>query len=395
MDTKCLTTRLINGCNRASILQIEFNSNSLNKKLFRELNEVLTFIEQFQATNDQGSIDGVVFSSKKDKIFLAGADLFEMEGILDMDDRYIGEVINVGQETFERIANLKIPTVACINGICLGGGYELTLACDYRISSQDAKIGLPEVNLGILPAWGGTTRLPKLIGLVNASQIILGGTPQAAKPALKKGMIDRIHHREYMVDTAVELIRDGKIKPRDPKILVNQIIRSVVIHKARKTIDRKTKGNYPAPYKILDVLNDSMSLSHNDGLKAEKEAFLELVKTPEMKNCLRIFFLQEKYKKYKAFDIDTKPVNTVTVVGAGTMGAGIAQWLACKGKKVFLKEINDDWVAKGLKVIGDLFVQGVRRHKFDRSVARTGISNIIPVTHDNVSLASSDLVIDR
>ena len=256
---------------------------------------MLSFVEQFQATGDEESIDGVVFSSKKDKIFLAGADLFEMKDLLDLDDRFLGEVINMGQSTFNRIEDLKIPTVACINGICLGGGYELALACDYRIACNDAKIGLPEVNLGILPAWGGSTRLPKLTGLPTALQVILGGSPQAAKPALKKGMIDKLQHREYMVDTAVELIRSGKVKQRDPKVWTNQLTGLVAFRKAKSTVLQKTKGNYPAPLKIIEVLSECQALSRRDSLLKEKEAFLSLVKTPAMRNCLRIFFLQEKY----------------------------------------------------------------------------------------------------
>ena len=394
MDTKCVKTRLINGCKRASILHIELNSNSLNKTLFNELNDVLSFVEQFQATGDEESIDGVVFSSKKDKIFLAGADLFEMKDLLDLDDRFLGEVINMGQSTFNRIEDLKIPTVACINGICLGGGYELALACDYRIACDDAKIGLPEVNLGILPAWGGSTRLPKLTGLPTALQVILGGSPQAAKPALKKGMIDKLQHREYMVDTAVELIRSGKVKQRDPKVWTNQLTGLVAFRKAKSTVLQKTKGNYPAPLKIIEVLSECQALSRRDSLLKEKEAFLSLVKTDAMRNCLRIFFLQEKYKKYSPYNIETKPIDTTAVIGAGTMGAGIAQWFASRGKKVYLKEVNNEAAAKGMKTIGDLFVQGVRKHKFDRPTARDGIANVIPVTTNNVSLRDTDLVVE-
>lgn len=393
MDTKCVTTKLINGCNKASVLLIELDTNSLNKQTFRELNDVLSFVEQFQATGDSESIDGLVFASKKDKIFLAGADLFEMKDLLDLGDRFLGVVIDTGQDTFNRIADLKIPTVACINGICLGGGYELSLACDYRIATSDAKIGLPEVNLGILPAWGGTTRLPQLIGLIDALTVILSGAPQAAKPALKKGMIDKIQHREYLVDTAVSLIRSGKVTKREPKVILNKLISSVALRKARSNVTAKTKGNYPAPYKVIDVMGETLSLSRKDSLNLEKEAFLELVKTEQMRNCLRIFFLQEKYKKQKVHDIETKPINTAAVIGAGTMGAGIAQWLTCKGKKVYLKEVCDELIAKGLKVIGDLFVQGVRRHKFDRPTARNGIANIVPVT-DNTVLRDADVLIE-
>ena len=396
MDKELITTKLINGCNRASILSIEFNTNSLNRRAFNELGTILTMVEKYQATDDQGSIDGVVFSSKKDKIFLAGADLFEMKELLDTDiegNRFLSTVIEVGQETFNRIADLKIPTVACINGVCLGGGYELALACDYRIASPDAKIGLPEVNLGILPAWGGTTRLPRLVGIINALQITLTGAPQAAKPALKKKMIDKIQHREYLVRTAVDLIRSNKIQKRDPIVIMNTVTKRISCTKARANVTQKTKGNYPAPYKIIDVMCNSLQSSHKDSLEAEREAFLELIQTKEMRNLLRIFFLQEKSKKLMVDDFKTGYINNVVVVGAGTMGAGIAQWLASKGKKVYLKEVSHSLVAKGLKTIGKLFVQSVQKHKLDRPTARHGIANVIPVVGDN-TLLDAELVIE-
>ena len=397
MDKGCIITKLINGCGKSSILSIQFNTNSLTREVFNELRSVLTMVERYQSTGDTESIDGVIFSSKKNKIFLAGADLFEMKDLIDApDDRMIGAVIDVGQETFDRISNLKIPTVACINGMCLGGGYELALACDYRIACSDAKIGLPEVNLGILPAWGGTTRLPPLVGLIKALHIVLSGTPFAAKPALKKGMIDKILHREHMVNAAVSLIRGGKVVKRDPIIFKNTIIRGVVSRKAKANVNRKTKGNYPAPDKIIDVMHASLQCSRKDALRAEKKAFLDLIKTPEMRNLLRVFFLQERSKKLKPcnakFTVPTMESQAV-VLGAGTMGAGIAQWLSSRGIDVLLKDINNKAVSAGLKQIGNLYVDGVRNHKLDRPAARAGLARVTSAT-DDINLSNKDIVIE-
>ena len=394
MDHKMLTTKLINGCNKASILHIEFNTNSLNKKTFRELNDVLNFVEQFQATDNSDSINGVIFSSKKKNIFLAGADLFELSTLLDTP-KAIEVVIEYGQETFTRISKLTIPTVACIHGACLGGGYELALACDYRIASNEqcTKIGLPEVTLGILPAWGGTTRLPRLIGLTKSLKVILGGAASAAKPALKLGLIDKLQHKELLVGTAVKLIRSNKISAKDPEVTCGLIFGGIILNQAKKMVTKKTKGNYPAPYKIIEVLRQSVKGSIADSLKLEKEAFMDLVETEEMKNLLRIFFLQEKYKKLTVTDCKTPSIDTCAVVGAGTMGAGIAQWLSSKGKKVYIKEVNEELVAKGLKTIGDLYVAGIHRHKFDRPTARASLANIVPVTA-NDKLHDTGIVIE-
>jgi len=397
-----ITTRLLNGRGKKSTLLVEINSNSLNGQVFDELNKVLDRVEMCQNAADvEDRIDGVVFASAKSKIFLAGADLFQLDKILSaedshMRDRMLEEVINRGQDTFARIEKLKVPTLAAINGACLGGGYELALACDYRIASNDksTKIGLPEVTLGILPAWGGSTRLPELIGIPNALNVILTGKQYAAKPAKKLGLIDEVVHKENLITKAVEIVREKK-RPENRRGWMHYALPvSVVTSKARSTVTSKTKGNYPAPLRIIDVIKKSNSIPRASSFALEKKIFIELCNTPHMRNLLRIFFLQEKSKRLVVSNTSIqKPIRDAVVVGAGTMGAGIAQWLSSRGLNVTLKDVDDKSVCNGLKKIGKLYVDGVRGYKFDRPTARSGLSRVTAATTD-IPLRNKDIVIE-
>lgn len=388
-----INIKLVNGISKSSVAVVEFNSNAITGDFLKRLNEILTHIEEFQHADDDMKITGVVFTSKKDKIFLAGADLYTLKKCLGVP-MLIREIIELGQDTFTRIQNLDIPTVAAINGICLGGGLELALACDYRICSNDpsTKLGLPEVNLGFLPAWGGTTRLPRVIGLPNALTAILTGKQYAPKPAKKIGLVSNIVHKENLESAGVAIARGKTPKPRK-KSFVEYIPSAVVFDKAKKNVLKLTQGNYPAPLDIIEVMKEMMDLNVTDSLKLEKETFIELSSTPECTNLLRIFFMQERSKKLKVINADVKPVTDVAVLGAGTMGAGIAQWLSCRGSNVLLKDIKQELVSEGLKTIGKLYVAGVHSHAFDRPTARDGLARITSTT-DDVNLHNKDLVIE-
>src|SRR5437868_5710683 len=179
------------------------SANVFNKATLDELDSHLDFI------TGEEQIKGVVLTSAKSSIFVAGADIKSIAKNTGESD--LREFIELGQCVFNRIASLKIPTVAAIHGACVGGGYEVCLACDYRIASPEktTKIGLPETQLGILPAWGGSTRLPRLIGLPKALDIILAGKTVAARQALKYGMVDELAPREYLLEVARKRILSG------------------------------------------------------------------------------------------------------------------------------------------------------------------------------------------
>jgi 3-hydroxyacyl-CoA dehydrogenase/enoyl-CoA hydratase/3-hydroxybutyryl-CoA epimerase len=387
-----VTTRLINGAGNPSTLIVNFESNSLNNQAFKELHEVIDRVEQLQNSDPSNKIDGVIFTTTKPKIFLAGADLFFLRDNIDMT-MILSTVIDVGQEMFSRIENLKVPTVAAIHGACLGGGLELALACDYRICSNDkaTKLGLPEVTLGILPAWGGCTRLPELVGVPNALQAILTGKQYAPKPAKRLGLVDDVVHRENLISTSIDIITGKKkFKRKFFKTFAPDWLAARV---AKKNVLKKTKGNYPAPLRAIQVIRQSGTITKRDSLANEKQAFLDLCKTKEMRNLLNLFFMQEKSKKLLADGDKYARVNDVVVVGAGTMGAGIAQWVSSRGVNVLLKDVSDDLVNKGLQTIGDLYVRGVLGYKMDRPTARDSLARISTTTTD-VPLKDKDILIE-
>ena len=379
MDKECIKTEAID-----NILVVKFLVPALSSKVFSELNSVID--------NDVANHRGIIFTSNNSKLFLAGANLYEVDKILKQKDiEQARNIIRNGQDTFDRIQNLHIPTVAAIHGACLGGGYELALACDYRVAStgKETKIGLPEVTLGILPAWGGCTRLVPLIGLQEALTAILTGKLYAARPALKAGLVTKVCHKENIVSAAVNLIETLPAK----KVPSSWIPSSIVFNIAKKNVLTKTKGNYPAPLKIIDVLRQSISTTPSESLKLEEEAFLELVQTSVCRNLLDIFFMQERSKKLLSGDQKPIKLSEAVVVGAGTMGAGIAQWLTSRGVSTLLKDVNDECINRGLKQIGKLYVQGVRKYKFDRPAARDGLARLTTTT-GNITLKNKQIVIE-
>ena len=220
MDNSCVTSELVNGIGKRSTAVVYLNDNVLSLCVFRELNKMLDWIERYQDRPGDEKIDSVIFTSTKNKIFLAGADLYNLKSVLDdksiWGDRVLKTLIREGQQTFNRIERLKVTTVAAIHGACLGGGGELALACDYRICTNDksTKIGWPEVQLGILPAWGGTTRLPSLIGLPNALTAIQTGKMYAPNPAKRVGIVNHVVHKENLESTAITVAKNNKLQKR-------------------------------------------------------------------------------------------------------------------------------------------------------------------------------------
>jgi 3-hydroxyacyl-CoA dehydrogenase/enoyl-CoA hydratase/3-hydroxybutyryl-CoA epimerase len=371
-------------------------ANIFDQRTLDELNEHLDFLES------EKSLKGLIIRSAKLKIFIAGADLntFTQE----VSAERIAVVIERGQKTFDRIARLPYPSVAAIHGVALGGGFEIALACDYRIASSDSatKVGLPETNLGILPAWGGSTRLPKLIGLANALEAIMNGRQYSAGQALKLGMIDSIVHREQLTTVTTRKIQQSGAKKRSFKMHLSnrpplsQLIKS----QAEKKALARTRGHYPAPLKALEVACTSLNVSHEESLANEKNKFIELAFSETAQNLSGLFFLQERAKKLKLpKELEPVPasplkaVNRSLVVGAGLMGAGIAQWLSSRGIRVILKDVGPAPLGKGIQAIAKIYAEAVKRHLFSETDARNAFDRVIPV-YQEVPLHEIDLVIE-
>jgi 3-hydroxyacyl-CoA dehydrogenase / enoyl-CoA hydratase / 3-hydroxybutyryl-CoA epimerase len=360
-------------------------ANVLNEKIFGELNEQLDFIEEHE-----GTLRGVVFTSAKKSIFIAGADLNAFAS--NPDEERVEELILMGQETFNRIEDLKIPTVAAIHGACLGGGYELALACDHRVASADSatKIGLPETMLGILPAWGGSTRLPRLIGLPSAMGIILAGSVVVAKKALKLGMVNKVVFKENLQKSAVACLYNGKKKYK--KLWSNKFpISTIARRKATQNVMKKTNGLYPAPLEAIDVMVDGLAYDRSGSLELERGAFKRLLKTDVAENLVGVFFLQERSKKTKG----KKGYRThkSAVIGAGVMGAGIAQWVSSRGIPTILKDIKPEFVANGMKTIGKLYGAAVSKRVMTQTEAQSALDRITPLT-DTMPMTQVDFVVE-
>ncbi|MDF3058627.1 MAG: fadB [Rariglobus sp.] len=364
------------------------SANVFDRATLEELDAHLAVIEQ------QAILRGVLLVSAKDKIFIAGADLHEF--VRSPDPDALAAIVDLGHRVFTRLQQLHVPSVAAIHGACLGGGCELALACDWRVAStgKPTRIGLPETQLGILPAWGGSVRLPALIGLPAALGMILPGRQLVGIQARKLGLVDELAHPEYLLATARAFLERGK-RPR-PAFRASHLplARHLVATKARRDVLAKTRGHYPAPLKALEVCTASLGLPLTDALALEKAAFLELIRTPECRNLLSIFFLQERAKKLPAPAGSTaRPVHRVAVIGAGVMGAGIAQWTSARGLPVTLKDVAPGALAHGLHTAATLYREATQRHLLTRAEATAGLDRITPV-HTAVPLASIDLVIE-
>ncbi|HXB01226.1 MAG TPA: 3-hydroxyacyl-CoA dehydrogenase NAD-binding domain-containing protein [Opitutaceae bacterium] len=350
------------------------------------------------ALENETGLRGVILISAKPKIFIAGADLHALGQ--NTDAAALESIIDQGHRVFTRLGRLGIPSVAAIHGVCLGGGLELSLACDWRVASTDkaTKLGLPETQLGILPAWGGSTRLPKLIGLPAALGLILPGKQIVGAQALKLGLVDELAHPEYLSDVARKLLARGKRRARMRSLSSRAPFSLLVAKFARRDVLAKTRGCYPAPLVAIDVCTQAVGEPLEKGFAREKAAFLQLVHTPECRNLMDVFFLQDRAKKLAAPGAEyavrvIPPVKRTAVIGAGTMGAGIAQWISARGFPVQLKDVNPDALARGLHHIEKLYADAVKHRVFTQPEATAGFDRITPV-HTDMSLKGVDLVIE-
>jgi 3-hydroxyacyl-CoA dehydrogenase / enoyl-CoA hydratase / 3-hydroxybutyryl-CoA epimerase len=367
------------------------SANFFDYATLEELRQELDFIASSR------EVKGVILVSAKPTIFIAGVDLRRMtEGTSPSE---IKELLTFGQTQIHRLSQLPIPTVAAIHGAAMGGGYEIALACDYRLASPDSvtKIGLPETNIGLLPAWGGATRLPRLIGLPRALEFILAGKTVSARHALKLGLVDELVPAERFIRAAVQKIHQRKSHRPSHWLVNNPLTVALFAPPQRRRLLRKTRGHYPAVMKAFDVMTRGITKSISSSLALEREGILELARTDACHNLIRIFFMREHAKKRVVKDsmpqLEPKPVTRAAVIGAGVMGAGIAQWMSARGLPVILRDVNTEQVAKGMAGISKLYRDGVRHHIFTRREARDGFDRIYPAPME-VPLRQVDLVVE-
>ncbi|MFY9550936.1 MAG: 3-hydroxyacyl-CoA dehydrogenase NAD-binding domain-containing protein, partial [Thermoanaerobaculia bacterium] len=344
--------------------------NKFSAAVIAELADVLVRLSR------EARIRGLLIRSGKPDIFIAGADVKEF---LTVRPEEVREGIKRVQSLFEQLANLPYPTVAVINGACLGGGTELALACDYRLmsDSKKAQIGLPEVKLGIFPAWGGCTRLPRVVGLSAALDLILTGKSLDAKRARKIGLVDEAVPAPILESWARLFARSKLGTPKPPMLRKKKspgellledtpIGRRVVFSKARDRVMEQTGGHYPAPLEALEVIEEGYGKPIAVGLEAEGRHITRVFGREVQKNLLAIFFLTEEVKKETGVDdpaVKPREVSRVGVLGAGVMGGGIAQLAADKGLPARMKDIDPKALAHGFAAAASIWNEAVEKRR--------------------------------
>ncbi|MGR5528665.1 fatty acid oxidation complex subunit alpha FadJ [Vibrio alfacsensis] len=336
--------------------------NTLQAAFADEMKEI------FAELKDTSGIKGMIVHSLKPDNFVAGADVRMLEACTTAGEAEA--LAKQGQDLFQQLSDLPYPVVAAIHGPCLGGGLELALACDYRVctDSNVTKLGLPEVQLGLLPGSGGTQRLPRLIGLLPSLDLILTGKQLRAKKAKKLGVVDACVPETILLDVAKQLLEKGKVKGNKKQSIKEKLVsgsglgRKFVFEQAAKKANEKTRGNYPAMTAILEVIQHGLEKDFAQGQELEAKRFGELVMSSESKALRSIFFATTEMKKENGTDAEPAQVKKVGVLGGGLMGAGISHVTVTKAKTpVRIKDVSNDGVLNALNYNYKLFEKQRKR----------------------------------
>jgi 3-hydroxyacyl-CoA dehydrogenase/enoyl-CoA hydratase/3-hydroxybutyryl-CoA epimerase len=360
--------------------------NTIHDEVLDELNTILQDIVK------RDNVNGLILHSLKKKGFIAGADVKVFAELTDAEK--VGQFLTKGQTVFTRLESLPFPTVAMIDGFCMGGGLELALACDYRIASnhKDTRLGLPEVLLGIHPGWGGTVRLPKLIGGFDAlSKVMLTGQAIAAKRAKQIGFVDEVVALRQLKRAAIYYILNKPPKHR-PSFLQslsnNRWIRSFLANQIKRNVNKKvSQSHYPAPFAILSLWEKSFG-DNEHGMLKEVDSIRKLVtQNDTSRNLIRVFHLRERLKAFGK-DLDFKAQH-VHVIGAGIMGGDIAAWCALRDIRVTLQDQSFERIAPAIERAHQLFKKKLR----DPRLIKAAQDRLLP-DPDGHGVSRADVIIE-
>ena len=370
-----------------NFLELIFDSkkrpiNICDQATIEELINVLSIAK------NQSNINGLIFSSAKSS-FIAGADISELGQIFKANGSRLKIFFDRANMAFNKIESLPFPTIASIDGFALGGGFELCLACDFRILTSKAIVGLPETKLGIIPGWGGTVRLPRIIGLHKALEWIIAGKHKMPDEALLDGAVDAVVDSDLLLEESLKILKTAFDKKSDYKQRRNQKQKPLLLETTKiienkeffsKYISSKIGISYPAPLVVLEMVPRAISVSQDEAQTIEYEAFQELSKTPECRSLMGLF-INDQYVSSKAKRISrncSKIVSHVTVLGAGIMGGGIAYQNASKGFSVLMKDIDENSLLMGINEANKLLSNSISRGKISNSDAKNILSRIKP-----------------
>ena len=388
------------------------SQNTLKAEFVDDINQLF---DEIQANK---KIHSLVLISGKETNFVAGADISQLEKINSAEDA--ANLAKQGHAVFSRLENLPMPVVAAIHGACLGGGLELALACSHRVvtDAKATRLGLPEVQLGVLPGGGGTQRLPRLVGIASALDMMLTGRQLVAKQAKKIGLVDEVVPLANLRKAAEKLAlkntgkRRRKTLEHKPEFSVSSLLnsaqlqklalettsfgRKIIFDKALQSVNKKTHGNYPSPAKIIQCVQTGIEKGAAQGFATEAKLFGELVVSKEAQQLMNIFFATIELKKDSGVDSEqvAQPIERVAVLGGGLMGAGIAYVSADKaGKRVRIKDVSEQGINHALKYCWEIFRKQVKQRRISLSDASKRFAAISGTT-DYQGFKQTDLVIE-
>ncbi|NIC07338.1 fatty acid oxidation complex subunit alpha FadB [Billgrantia bachuensis] len=373
-----------NGGDDIAMLTFDLKGESINKlssAVVAELDEAV------RAIREESGLQGLVIGSAKD-VFIVGADITEFHGLFEKGEEYLVEMNLKVHDIFNAIEDLPFPTVAAINGLALGGGCEVTLTTDFRVMGEQAKIGLPETKLGILPGWGGCVRLPRLIGADNAVEWIAGGTENRADAALKVGAVDAVVPNEQLEAAALDILARANAGELDYQarraeksgpLKLNAIEQMMAFETAKGYVAGKAGPHYPAPIEAIKVIQKGAGEERARAQSIEAKAFAKLALTDVCYNLVGLFLNDQVVKKKAGkYEKQAKAVKQTAVLGAGIMGGGIAYQSASKGTPILMKDINEEAIELGLKESRKLFSKQVERGKLTTEQMAEKLTHIRP-----------------
>jgi len=382
----------------------ELNFDRQNESVNKFDNATVTSLTAaLDALESESGIKGLLVTSSK-PVFIVGADITEFTGLFGASKEEIKPFTAANNANLNRISSLPYPSAVAINGFAMGGGLEICLACDFRVMSTAAKIGLPETKLGILPGWGGTVRLPRLIGVDEAVMWMATGADKKAADALKAGAVDATAAPEELRDITVATLEgamQGSLDYADRRTLkhsplpLNDTEAMMSFFTIKAMVGQQAGKNYPAPLKVVDVIEKARGMSLEEALDVEADAFAELATTPVAAALVGVF-LNDQLLGKKAKDWEKKAdkkIEQAAVLGAGIMGGGIAYQSALKGTPIKMKDIAQEGLDLGLSEANKLLAKRVDRGRM--SAAQMGdILNSIDPTLTYAGFEDVDIVVE-
>ncbi|WOJ92000.1 fatty acid oxidation complex subunit alpha FadB [Congregibacter variabilis] len=381
-------------------MQFDLKGESVNK--FNQLT-VQSLTEALDALDKESDVRGLLVTSGKG-VFIVGADITEFTAMFDATVEEIQAFSGGQNANFSRLQNLPFPTVAVINGFAMGGGLEICLACDLRVMSTAAKVGLPETKLGILPGWGGTVRLPRIIGVDEAVMWMATGKEQSAEAAIKAGAVDAIAAPEQLHDVAMTTLEsaiagkldiEGRRSAKSSPLPLNDTEAMMAFFTIKSMIAQQAGKNYPAPIKVVEVIEAARGMGLEDALKVESAGFAELAKTDVAAAMVGLFLNDQLLAKTaKGWEKKAdKPIARAAVLGAGIMGGGIAYQSSLKGVPIKMKDIAQAGLDLGLAEANKLLAKRVSRGRMTADKMGEVLNNIDPtLTYEGFD--SVDIVVE-